>query len=94
MTQEQLRMQMLAGIITEGQYKETLGENKSIEIEGDTMAVGDKIRWKNVALNQYRQGTITDITDDGIFVTQDSKNNTKLHIKPPYEGKSIYKIKD
>ena len=28
MTQEQLRMQMLAGIITEGQYKETLEEGK------------------------------------------------------------------
>ena len=26
MTQEQLRMQMLAGIITEGQYKEILNE--------------------------------------------------------------------
>jgi hypothetical protein len=28
MTQEQLRMQMLAGIITEGQYKTMLNENK------------------------------------------------------------------
>jgi hypothetical protein len=27
MTQEQLRMQMLAGIITEGQYKAMLNEN-------------------------------------------------------------------
>jgi len=27
MTQEQLRMQMLAGIITEGQYKNMLNEN-------------------------------------------------------------------
>ena len=33
MTQEQLRMQMLAGIITEGQYKEMLNENK-LEIIG------------------------------------------------------------
>jgi hypothetical protein len=29
MTQEQLRMQMLAGIITEGQYKITLNEGLS-----------------------------------------------------------------
>jgi hypothetical protein len=95
MTQEQLRMQMLAGIITEGQYKTKLNEdqnNKSIDIEGDIITVGDKIRWRNISLNQYRQGTITDITDDGIFVTQDSKNNTKLHIRPPYEDKSIFKI--
>jgi hypothetical protein len=28
MTQEQLRMQMLAGIITEGQYKEMLNESE------------------------------------------------------------------
>ena len=28
MTQEQLRIQMLAGIITEGQYKATLNENE------------------------------------------------------------------
>jgi len=28
MTQEQLRMQMLAGIITEGQYKAMLNESK------------------------------------------------------------------
>ena len=30
MTQEQLRMQMLAGIITEGQYKEMLNETERI----------------------------------------------------------------
>jgi hypothetical protein len=30
MTKEQLRMQMLAGIITEGQYKEKLNENEDI----------------------------------------------------------------
>ena len=33
MTQEQLRMQMLAGIITEGQYKTTLNEDKSSKIK-------------------------------------------------------------
>ena len=32
MTQEQLRMQMLAGIITEGQYKEMLNENEELSI--------------------------------------------------------------
>jgi hypothetical protein len=32
MTQEQLRMQMLAGIITEGQYKEKLNENNNYEL--------------------------------------------------------------
>jgi hypothetical protein len=32
MKQEQLRMQMLAGIITEGQYKEMLNENEELSI--------------------------------------------------------------
>jgi hypothetical protein len=31
MTQEQLRMQMLAGIITEGQYKTTLNEGELLQ---------------------------------------------------------------
>ena len=31
MTQEQLRMQMLAGIITEGQYKKLIKENYSVQ---------------------------------------------------------------
>jgi hypothetical protein len=33
MTQEQLRMQMLAGIITEGQYKEKLNEEVSDDVK-------------------------------------------------------------
>ncbi len=32
MTQEQLRMQMLAGIITEGQYKTTLNEGLTLSL--------------------------------------------------------------
>jgi vacuolar-type H+-ATPase subunit B/Vma2 len=35
MTQEQLRMQMLAGIITEGQYKNMLNKNKFKMIGSD-----------------------------------------------------------
>jgi hypothetical protein len=33
MTQEQLRMQMLAGIITEGQYKAKLNEEVSDDVK-------------------------------------------------------------
>ena len=35
MTNEQLRMQMLAGIITEGQYKAKLNENRSYIVQDD-----------------------------------------------------------
>jgi hypothetical protein len=66
--------------------------NKSIDVEGDIIAVGDKIRWYNPSIKTFRQGTVTDITDEGIFVTQDNKFNTKLHIRPPYEDKSMFKI--
>ena len=38
MTKEQLRMQMLAGIITEGQYKEKMDENLQV---GNPVNVGD-----------------------------------------------------
>jgi hypothetical protein len=43
MTQEQLRMQMLAGIITEGQYKAKLNEEDSMG--------GAPERWKNLNQN-------------------------------------------
>ncbi len=65
---------------------------KSIIIEDETITVGDKIRWMNLSLNAFRQGTITDITDEGIFVTQDNRHSSKLCIRPPYEGKCIFTI--
>jgi hypothetical protein len=43
MTQEQLRMQMLAGIITEGQYKNMLNENKFEIIGSDADELLDVI---------------------------------------------------
>ena len=43
MTQEQLRMQMLAGIITEGQYKAILNENKFEMIGSDVDELLDAI---------------------------------------------------
>ena len=41
MTQEQLRMQMLAGIITEGQYKEKLNEERDYIIKDEIDDDGD-----------------------------------------------------
>ena len=47
MTQEQLRMQMLAGIITEGQYKTMLNENKFEIIGSDADELLDVISFIN-----------------------------------------------
>jgi len=44
MTQEQLRMQMLAGIITESQYKSKLNENESIKPIGITVELTNKFK--------------------------------------------------
>jgi hypothetical protein len=65
---------------------------KSITIDGEIITVGDKIRWMNISLNAFRQGKVTDITDAGIFVTQDNRFHTKLHIRPPYEDKCIFTL--
>ena len=47
MTQEQLRMQMLAGIITESQYKEMLNENKLKMIGSNVDELLDAISFIN-----------------------------------------------
>ncbi len=47
MTQEQLRMQMLAGIITEGQYKTMLNENKLKMIGSNVDELLDAISFIN-----------------------------------------------
>jgi hypothetical protein len=44
MTKEQLRMQMLAGIITEGQYKAKLNENESIKPIEITVELTNKFK--------------------------------------------------
>ena len=44
MTQEQLRMQMLAGIITEGQYKKMLNEERDYIVTDDTDSYGDPVK--------------------------------------------------
>jgi hypothetical protein len=46
MTQEQLRMQMLAGIITEGQYKAKLNEDESAKPKEITVELTNKFKEK------------------------------------------------
>jgi hypothetical protein len=56
MTQEQLRMQMLAGIITEGQYKEMLNEDKEI-----TLTPKQKKAWEDEMIKRFNE--LTDNSD-------------------------------
>jgi hypothetical protein len=53
---EKLRMQMLAGIITEGQYKVKLNEEMGDEIENSTPSPGDETeKLRNKAANLYHE---------------------------------------
>ena len=68
MTQEQLRMQMLAGIITESQYKSMLNEytwvNDKGELEGDITS--NQLRL-TPEVKQYIDKIIQDAKNDGEF---------------------------
>ena len=67
MNKETLRMQMLAGIITEGQYKEKLNEEeiKPIEI---TVKINPR---KNTNYRTWREGEITLDTKEFVYVGND-----------------------
>ena len=60
MTQEQLRMQMLAGIITEGQYKSMLNENEGIKV---TFLKQDEAESLDEPSNEYEE----DVLDAYLF---------------------------
>jgi len=60
MTQEQLRMQMLAGIITEGQYKSMLNENEGMKV---TFLKQDEAESLDEPSNEYEE----DVLDAYLF---------------------------
>jgi hypothetical protein len=72
MTQEQLRMQMLAGIITEGQYKAKLNENEENNpeynnfwkkfLDREYSMANDEYNDKEI-IDSYRDKTITSLDD-------------------------------
>jgi beta-glucosidase/6-phospho-beta-glucosidase/beta-galactosidase len=55
MTQEQLRMQMLAGIITEGEYKAKLNENEEMQAYETDSNDPDYINHINIVFNRLKQ---------------------------------------
>lgn len=58
MTNEQLRMQMLAGIITESEYKAKLGEN---EPDSDWKRSAEELM--NVEIGSYENDTFDDVVN-------------------------------
>ena len=62
MTQEQLRMQMLAGIITEGQYKNMLDEDKKL-----TLNPQQKKAWEDAMVKRFEGLTRGDDVDEAVY---------------------------
>jgi hypothetical protein len=83
MTQEQLRMQMLAGIITEGQYKEKLNENLQV---GNTVNIGD---------TEMGPADILLVTDYGSYSDEIDREiqKTGWEANTPKEELTWYKVK-
>ena len=67
MTQEQLRMQMLAGVITESQYKEKIEEEENPTIPLDATTKRYVIKRLNEIMNEYSEEEIEDLQNAGFF---------------------------
>jgi hypothetical protein len=78
MTQEQLRMQMLAGVITESEYKAKLNEymNKSKYTEGLQMDQFKKIE----EISRYNYNYYVGFEKDLLFGKSDDDNTTEWWI--------------
>ena len=61
MTQEQLRMQMLAGIITEGQYKAKLNENQAISFTSDQEEI-----YQNALIKKFNEDKESDGEEEAV----------------------------
>ena len=81
MTQEQLRMQMLAGIITEGQYKAILNESEEI-----TLTPKQKKVWEDAMIKRFkgltRGGDVDEAVYDIPYAVKDILANILLGRKP------------
>jgi hypothetical protein len=73
MTKEQLRMQMLAGIITEGQYKEKIEEEVNM---GDTIEINPKA-FPNFEFPYGTKGEVTSI-DKADYASDDLVYTVKI----------------
>lgn len=99
MNKEQLRMQMLAGIITESQYKKKLNEITYISPDGELL--GD-FTFNQLPLNQdvkqYINKIIKDAKDDGEFENLKSfgyfDTELPIHLLQKFNGDIIENFLD
>jgi hypothetical protein len=88
MTQEQLRMQMLAGIITEGQYKAMLNENEDIStIEDLESYLKSMFPNSKVTLKYDEEGD--GVLIDGIYVSEGAYQKWDVYVEATDEEKSF-----
>jgi hypothetical protein len=104
MTQEQLRMQMLAGIITEGQYKAKLNEGKNKKdkkesLRQQTNSVNDTNILKNLVNDIQQKKIFTALNSSGkrtIFVDENSQYKNLIgkspYVMDPLLGNTSYNI--
>jgi hypothetical protein len=102
MTQEQLRMQMLAGIITEGQYKEMLNENKLEMVGSNVDELLDAINFINGGSSKspFRDIARLKPLDTTGYQIADNKFSIEVELVPsgmtptklPNEGEYIQQI--
>ena len=102
MTQEQLRMQMLAGIITESQYKNMLNENKLEIVGSDVDELLDVINFINggsvkspfrdIARLKPLDTTGHQIADNKFSIEVELVPSGKVGEKLPNEGEYIQQI--
>lgn len=91
MTQEQLRMQMLAGIITESQYKEMLNEENTLPdwIEGEEIDGGEIILYaKKDWFNKNKQALEKNIKE--FYMLYSRSRGAFLKAFPDYNPKEDY----
>jgi hypothetical protein len=85
MTQEQLRMQMLAGIITEGQYKEKLNEGKKKKDKKESL------RQQTNAVSDVRilKGLLSDIQQKKIFTAPNANGKRTIFVDENSQYKDL-----
>jgi len=85
MTQEQLRMQMLAGIITESQYKEELSEKSQAKDDEETL------RQNTNAVSDVRilKGLLSDIQQKKIFTAPNANGKRTIFVDENSQYKDL-----
>ena len=88
MTQEQLRMQMLAGVITESQYKEKIEEEENPTIPLDATTKRYVIKRLKEILDEYDEEGIEELQNAGFF-EQDFEEELVVEFGDDYDAVNV-----